>query len=218
MASLSQSRALAGCKAFTAVRPTKAKLVSNGAKYFMRRKDSYMVEVQVGEEEPEDIAVRRFMKSVMETRLIEQLRARRYTETKIECAKRRLRERIERNKAGIEDATWEEAYGEDVDPKPFDDFFSCDPDTEFYGGLPLGAQEGGDDFFPGSYTENLSDNKWGSYADQSKQPYQGGGYINQGNQAGGYINQNGGYINQQTPNPNGGYMSPGPNGTQTFTF
>ena len=99
----------------------------------------------MGEEEPEDIAVRRFMKSVMQTRLIEQvgcylwkhqvqhnfditpnyavcmalglfsicwnfvvstlslspvlqLRARRYTETRVERDKRRLRERIERNK------------------------------------------------------------------------------------------------------------------------
>jgi hypothetical protein len=108
MAALTQARTIAGCKAFTGIRPRRVAAVSNGSKYFMRRKDSYMVEVRqpapldrggvgrgatcvaqhsgspdpaaggaqvnVGEEEPEDIAVRRFMKSVMQTKVVEQVR------------------------------------------------------------------------------------------------------------------------------------------------
>ena len=46
MALLSQSRCLAGSKAFTGVRPRQAPAVANGSKYFMKRKDSYMVEVR----------------------------------------------------------------------------------------------------------------------------------------------------------------------------
>jgi len=46
-ASLSQSRALAGCRAMTVVqRAPTVKQVSNGSKYFMRRKGSFMVEVR----------------------------------------------------------------------------------------------------------------------------------------------------------------------------
>jgi len=55
-------------------------------------------QVNLGEEEPEDIAVRRFMKAVMDSKLLDKLRARRYTETKIEAYKRRLRERHEARK------------------------------------------------------------------------------------------------------------------------
>ena len=38
----------------------------------------------------------------------------------------------------IVEPTWEEAYGEDIDPKPFADFFSRDPD-EYYGGVRSGV-------------------------------------------------------------------------------
>ena len=48
-AALSQSRALAGCKAMTMVQRTPTvKQVSNGSKYFMRKKGSFMVEVSRG--------------------------------------------------------------------------------------------------------------------------------------------------------------------------
>eukprot|EP00195_Chlamydomonas_chlamydogama_P007077 CAMPEP_0202894786 /NCGR_PEP_ID=MMETSP1392-20130828/4108_1 /ASSEMBLY_ACC=CAM_ASM_000868 /TAXON_ID=225041 /ORGANISM="Chlamydomonas chlamydogama, Strain SAG 11-48b" /LENGTH=192 /DNA_ID=CAMNT_0049579577 /DNA_START=57 /DNA_END=635 /DNA_ORIENTATION=- len=191
MAALSQSRALAGVRAFTTVRPRQIAQVSNGTKVTMRRKDTYMVEVQVGEEEPEDIAVRRFMKAVVQTKVIEKLRSRKTKETKIEAYKRRLRERHEARKLGLVEPTWEEAYGEDVDPKPFDEFFARDPDNELYGDFPLPN----DEFFPGNYADaGFGDNKWGGYMDQGRT----GGYMNQ---QGGYMNQQGGYINQ-----NGGYM------------
>jgi hypothetical protein len=45
MAALSQARAVSGCRAFTGIRPRQVAQVSNGCKVFMRRKDSYMVEV-----------------------------------------------------------------------------------------------------------------------------------------------------------------------------
>ncbi|GFH11718.1 uncharacterized protein HaLaN_07264 [Haematococcus lacustris] len=100
----------------------------------MRRRDSFMVEVNVGEDEPEDIAVRKFMKKIVDVRLIEQLRARRYLETPKEERKRRLKERIEARKLGVVQATWEEEYGEDTEYKAFNEFFSRDPDAPQFEG------------------------------------------------------------------------------------
>eukprot|EP00798_Chlamydomonas_sp_ICE-L_P007458 gene7458-599_t len=217
MAALSQCRVLSGSKAFVgAARPRQAKQITNGSKYTMARKDSFMVEVQVGEEEPEDIAVRRFLMLVSDSRVIEQMRNRRYTETKVEERKRRLRERIERRKNKVVDATWEELYGQDTDPKPFETFFSRDGDgnESFF----LNPYPGQDDLFPGTYMEAM-DTKWGNYANDSSRT--SGGYINgpgQSNFMGGYMtpgSNQGGYINQggyMTPGSNqGGYMTPGGN-------
>jgi hypothetical protein len=44
MAAVTQSRALAGCRMSMQAKQTVK--VTNGAKYFMRRRDSYMVEVR----------------------------------------------------------------------------------------------------------------------------------------------------------------------------
>lgn len=44
MAAVTQSRALAGCRMTMQAKQTVR--VTNGAKYFMRRRDSYMVEVR----------------------------------------------------------------------------------------------------------------------------------------------------------------------------
>lgn len=46
MAALTQCRAIAGPKAFAGVRARQTVAVSNGSKYFMKRKDTYMVEVR----------------------------------------------------------------------------------------------------------------------------------------------------------------------------
>lgn len=46
MATLTQSRALAGSKAFTGLRPRRVAQVANGGKVFMRRNDAYMIEVR----------------------------------------------------------------------------------------------------------------------------------------------------------------------------
>lgn len=134
MATLTQSRALAGSKAFTGLRPRRVAQVANGGKVFMRRNDAYMIEVRtsavnadahqgmrmaygigcvarvatghsahgtkscswshihgmhaltggacrnapqvnVGEEEPEDIAIRRYMKAVMDSKVLDAVRS-----------------------------------------------------------------------------------------------------------------------------------------------
>merc|ERR1719217_929273 len=172
MSQLLQCRTLAGRAFAPAVTARRIPKVSNGSKVFMRRKDSYMVEVLLGEEEPEDIAVRRFMKAVMESKVIDQMRARRYTETKIEAYKRRLRERHEVRKLNLVEPTWEETNGEDLSPKVFDEFFAMDPDNEFGLG-PLGQEDG----FLGGYTDGM----WGGYMDgQSRGNWEQGGYMDQG--------------------------------------
>jgi hypothetical protein len=48
---LSQARTIAGSKAFTGIRPRRVAAVSNGVKYTMKRKDSYMVEVSRSSEQ-----------------------------------------------------------------------------------------------------------------------------------------------------------------------
>lgn len=130
MSALSQSRALVGCRsaAFGQARPCrKVSHAANGSKWFMRRKDSFMVEVQVGEDEPEDMAVRRFMKCVVQSGVINNLRARRTKETKVDTYKRKLQERAMARKLGIQEPTWEEFYGDDDgEPKPFEEFFVQD--------------------------------------------------------------------------------------------
>lgn len=181
MASISQARALAGVKAFTGVRPRVAAPVANGSKYFMKKKDSYMVEVEVGEDEPEDVAVRRYMKLVMQSRVVEKLRARRTKESKIEEYKRRLRERIEMRKAGVVEPTYEELYSNDPDSKPFDDFFQKRDEED-----PEGAYDGlaGDDIF-NSFGQGAgyTDRAWGAYAAPV-----GGNYAQGGaNWQGGYM-------------------------------
>lgn len=191
MAALSQSRALAGCRAFTTLRPRAAARISNGGKVFMRRNDSYMVEVTVGEEEPEDIAIRRYMKAVMDSRVLDQLRARKVKETKIEAYKRRLRERHEMRKSEFEWPTYDQVEGVDMSPKVFDEFFSLDPDGEF--GL---TGMSSDDFMSsGSF---VNDGMWGGYMDSP---------AGAGNWEGGYMDTNaGGYIN---PQQQGGYIGAG---------
>jgi len=189
MASLSQCRALAGAKAFTGIRPRAVSAVSGAMAMTMKRKDSYMVEVNVGEDEPEDIAVRKFMKKVVESRVIEQLRARRYKETPLEEYKRRTRERIERIKLRILEPTWEEEYAnEPYEVKPFEEFFSQDPDNET------------------GFVNDLM-----QYQDQEYAMAGQGAYMNDANAAGGawggYVNSpnaaRGGYMNAQQ----GGYMN-----------
>lgn len=83
-------------------------------------------QVNIAEDESEDSAVRRYMKQVMQSKVIDQLRARRRVESKIETHKRRLRERAEARKLGIIEPVWDELYGDDTEAKPFDEFFSRD--------------------------------------------------------------------------------------------
>jgi len=104
----------------------------------MRRKDSYMVEVQVADDESEDSAVRRYMKQVVQSKVIDHLRARRRVESKIETYKRRQRERAEARKLRLVDPTWEELYGEDSEARPFDEFFARDDEElDIFEDIPL---------------------------------------------------------------------------------
>lgn len=62
---LTMARALTGSRAFRVVAKAPRAAAPRGVfGATMRKKDSYMVEVEVGEDEPEDVAVRRFMKQV----------------------------------------------------------------------------------------------------------------------------------------------------------
>jgi len=184
-ASLSQSRALAGCRAMTVVqRAPTVKQVSNGSKYFMRRKGSFMVEVHVSEEETEDQAVKRYMRAVLQSGVLNKLRARRTKETKIEMKKRKLFEKAQARKMGIEEPSWEEVYGENQDEaKPFDEYFckpgdgdeAFDPTTD-----SLPALDAVDLF--GYGTNEIIDlsrtdlSMQGSYINQGQQQQQLGGY------------------------------------------
>ncbi|KAG2444443.1 hypothetical protein HXX76_001196 [Chlamydomonas incerta] len=178
------TRQALAAKPFGTVQPRVAPRLS---KCQMARKDSYMVEVEVAEDEPEDVAVRRYMKLVMQSRVVEKLRARRTKESKIEEYKRRFRERVEMRKAGIVDPTYDELYSAELDPKPFEDFFQLrdDEDPEgAYDGVGAGSDDIFGSFAGGSYTDTT---RWGS-------GYPGGGYMNTSNSFG----SSGGYM--------GGYM------------
>ena len=80
----------------------------------------------MADDESEDSAVRRYMKQVVQSKVIDHLRARRRVESKIETYKRRQRERAEARKLRLVDPTWEELYGEDSEARPFDEFFARD--------------------------------------------------------------------------------------------
>lgn len=159
---------------------TRPAIIANGAFATMRKKDSYMVEVLVGEDESEDIAVRRFMKQVVQSKVIEKLRARKHKETKIEAYKRRFRERCEARKLerelGITDPNWEELYGMDRDPKPFQEFFSAADPDDADAFLDLMPNVPGDGMFDQFGMDNA---KWGGYIDAPNgEPFnQMGGYM-----------------------------------------
>ncbi|WIA29653.1 hypothetical protein OEZ86_012139 [Tetradesmus obliquus] len=200
MAAVTQSRALAGCRMTMQAKQTVR--VTNGAKYFMRRRDSYMVEVNVGDTETEDQAVRRYMRAVVQSGVINKLRARRTKETKIETYKRKLAERAQVRKLGIEEPTWDDFYGPATveEAKPFDEFFShtTDMEADMYQDLPLIDSS----YYGQALEGQLYD--LSNFSGQSFTP----GYINNAGQ------DQGGYINQQQQ---GGYMSP-PAQQGTFTY
>lgn len=183
-------------RAFTTARPSmrQSQLSVPSTVCQAKNSGSYMVEVQVGEEEPEDSAVRRFMKQVMDSRVIEQLRARKTVETKIVKYKRELKERIELRKAGWVEPTWEQMYGLDPDPKPFDDFFDRDDEEE----NTLLRRSRDDAIFDVTYPDLASGmanggQQWGGYMDANKAPAAQGGYIDGYQQSG--TAQQGGYVN-----------------------
>eukprot|EP00199_Chlamydomonas_sp_CCMP681_P006809 CAMPEP_0119108044 /NCGR_PEP_ID=MMETSP1180-20130426/13229_1 /TAXON_ID=3052 ORGANISM="Chlamydomonas cf sp, Strain CCMP681" /NCGR_SAMPLE_ID=MMETSP1180 /ASSEMBLY_ACC=CAM_ASM_000741 /LENGTH=274 /DNA_ID=CAMNT_0007093617 /DNA_START=10 /DNA_END=834 /DNA_ORIENTATION=+ len=212
MSALSQARTIAGSRAFTGLGARQVQRVANGSMCTMKRKDSYMIEVNVGEDEPEDIAVRKFMNKVVDSRVIEQLRARRYKESPLEEFKRRTRERIERIKAKEILATYEEVYGQDPEVKPFAEFFpdgSLEAMTGQFMDSSMVANYNQDEFLSngvnGQYMTDAGGGNtavWGNY--NNNPPAQGfqGGYMTPANQQGGF--QQGAGMNDYT------WSAPGP--------
>jgi ribosomal protein S21 len=91
-------------------------------------KGSYLVEVEVGEVEPEDVAIQRFQRAVTQTLVINELRRRRRVMTKIEALQAKQNEKGLIKKLNIDPQSWKEAYGESMDPAPFADYFVGDND------------------------------------------------------------------------------------------
>ncbi|KAI8470491.1 MAG: hypothetical protein J3K34DRAFT_521278 [Monoraphidium minutum] len=159
MATLMSTRALAGARAFM---PSTHK-ARRGPAPLLARRDSFMVEVEIAEDEPEDVAVRRYMKAVMQSGVINKLRALRRKESKIETYKRKLQERAQARRLGIVEPTWDEFYGEnslfDNGMGPFDDFFRSHDDIDIFDSSSLPILDALD--YPAAYDANA----WG---------YQGG--------------------------------------------
>jgi len=224
MAAISQCRALAGSRAMTltyknsSAKPFK---VCNGTKWTMKRKDSFMVEIEVADDETEDQAVKRYMKCVVQSGVINKLRARRRKETKIEAYKRRLQERAQIRKLKIVEPTWEEFYGLEEESRPFEEYFrygeyvddiffrTNDPmpnlvdfNMEGYNFNAGGYNAGGYNGDP--YSSNFNAGQGGYIAPPAE-----GGYMDQ--QQGwnnSYGQQQGGFVGDADVTQQGGYVYP----------
>jgi len=221
MAALSQCRALAGSRAMTLVqsRPSAAQYkICNGTKWTMKRKDSYMVEIEVADDETEDQAVKRYMKSVVQSGVLNKLRARRRKERKIEEYKRKLQERAQARKLGIVEPTWEEFYGLEEESRPFEEYFRYGEfvDDSIFTSRMNDPMPNLMDF---SMTmEGYSVGGAGAFGD----PYSGfqaqGGYVTAAPAEGGYMEQQGGYYQQGgyvDQQQQGGYMEQSAAGGET---
>lgn len=176
----------------------------------MKRKDSFLVEVNVGEDEAEDIAVRKYMKAVMDTGVINELRSRKTKEPKKDKYKRELKNRIEAHRNGVRQPTWPEIHYDQpvlMEPGPFNDLYRDPEGYDFNIDLtgPEGAQ--------GMFNPVATQSEWGGY---NQQNYQGGyqqadSSYNRYNSAdlGGYQNDPaGGYAVVGGYNPDtGGYIT-----------
>lgn len=74
--------------------------VSNGnaQKTSMKKAHSLQVEIVVGQDEPQDVALKRFRREVMNVGVIMEVRRRRYFETPIDIVKRKQKEKGLKNK------------------------------------------------------------------------------------------------------------------------
>jgi ribosomal protein S21 len=199
MATISQSRALAGSRAFTIVKAnTKPRAASNGAKYFMKRSDAFLVEVNVREDETEDSAVRRYMRDVLSTGVLNELRYRKTKEPKVEKYKRELKQRIDAVKAGVRQPTYHELYnleGLPAEHGPFQDFFNQAEGVDAMEALiSTGAEP--EDLFGNVDNNNAQWGNYGSYVDRNFGGYGSGGYKSDVSTPG-YRSDVGGYINSQ---------------------
>lgn len=211
----------------------KAVKICNGVKWTMKRKDSFMVEVEVADDETEDQAVKRYMKAVVQSGVINKLRNRRRKMTKIEAYKLRLQERAQIRKLKIVEPTWEDFYGLEEDSRPFEEYFRYgatygDGDVFFgsnepmpnlltfntgmdgytYGAPPFDAYSGFQN--QGGYVTAPAE---GGYMDQAGFYQQQGGYVDQG-----YATQEGGYVADQGYYQQGGYVQENAGEEVTFRF
>uniref|UniRef100_A0A061R4Y4 Small subunit ribosomal protein S21 n=1 Tax=Tetraselmis sp. GSL018 TaxID=582737 RepID=A0A061R4Y4_9CHLO len=96
----------------------------------MKSKGTFNVEVVVGENEPADLALRRFRRAVNSAGVIAEAKRRRRFEDHQDILKRKTKElRLKKSKKFIRPPTWEEARGT-MEPAPFADLFG-EPDDIF---------------------------------------------------------------------------------------
>ncbi|KAL4517237.1 hypothetical protein Ndes2437B_g06841 [Nannochloris sp. 'desiccata'] len=117
--------------------------VSNGnaQRLAMKAKHTFQVEVVVGSDEPQDMAMKRFRREVMSTGLVQEVRRRRYFENSVELKKRKDRE--SRVKAKRNRQFPPKSYSQTTaqEPSPFSDMFGTPEDifADVLGEDDLGA-------------------------------------------------------------------------------
>ncbi|KAI7842264.1 hypothetical protein COHA_003905 [Chlorella ohadii] len=95
---------------------------SNGQRTSMKAKSTYQVMVVVGDDEPQDNALKRFRREVMNAGLIPEVRRRRYFENSVDAKKRKVKEArmaAKRQSGGIR--SFGQVSGQE--PAPFSDMF-----------------------------------------------------------------------------------------------
>eukprot|EP00887_Chlorella_sp_A99_P001576 scaffold8.g1576.t1 len=104
--------------------------VANGSRVAMKGRNSFQVEVVVGEDEPQDNAMKRFRREVIYAGVIPEVRRRRYFENNADAKKRKTKEsrikaKRERNRP-FAVKSFGQAVG--VEPTPFSDLFGSPDD------------------------------------------------------------------------------------------
>ncbi|KAK9812745.1 hypothetical protein WJX72_002953 [[Myrmecia] bisecta] len=109
----------------------KHSLSSNGtaSRVAMKGKNTYIVEVTVGEDEPADNAMKRFRRAVSSSGVIFEARRRRYFENTQDEKKRRFKDSRSKRKKLFRVATYDET-NQSLEPAPFAEMFG-DPDDIF---------------------------------------------------------------------------------------
>ncbi|PRW59257.1 30S ribosomal S21 [Chlorella sorokiniana] len=95
---------------------------SNGQRTTMKSKSTYQVMVVVGDDEPQDNALKRFRREVMTAGVIPEVRRRRYFENSVDAKKRKVKEArmaAKRQTGGIR--SFAQVSGQE--PAPFSDMF-----------------------------------------------------------------------------------------------
>ncbi|KAI3438570.1 hypothetical protein D9Q98_000997 [Chlorella vulgaris] len=108
---------------------SKALGVSNGTQHKLRQKarSTFQVQIVVGEDEPQDNAMKRFRREVMTAGLIPEVRRRRYFENTVDMKKRKVKESHMAAKRQNTVRSFSQVSGQE--PAPFSDMFQTgEPD------------------------------------------------------------------------------------------